>query len=216
LATALALMLMVALPVMAEGIGSANVNTGETYTLEQMLTYAMEDEYMAQAEYQAIMATYGANAPFANTVRAEATHIVLLQQLFASYGIALPENTAAAKTTVPATLPEAYQAGIAAENANIAMYDAFLAQADLPKDVSDTFEALRNASRNHLAAFTRNSERDGAGMRSRWNDDGNTNGRGNGRGQGRGQDKAQGNNNCPIYGAQRNRSCNGNCANRGN
>lgn len=74
-------------------------NSGETYTLEQMLTYAMQDEYMAQAEYAAIIAEYGDNTPFANIINAELAHIDLLAPLFATYGLTLPENTATAKVT---------------------------------------------------------------------------------------------------------------------
>ena len=38
------------------------------------------------------------------------------------------------------------------------MYDAFLKK-DLPKDVRAVFTRLRDASKNHLAAFNRNLQR---------------------------------------------------------
>ena len=162
-----ALGLAVLLPVLAvaETFGAAAVNTGETYTVEQMLHFAIEDEYMAQAEYAAIIDAYGANAPFTNIIRAEATHITLLTRLFDAYGLTLPANTAVERTVLPGSLAEAYTTGIAAENANIAMYAQFLAQAELPQDVADTFTALQNASVSHLAAFTQNAEKTGAGAR---------------------------------------------------
>lgn len=184
-ATLTALVLLAAMPVLAlaEDFGSAGVTQGETYTLEQMLTYAMQDEYMAQAEYAAIIAEYGDSAPFANIINAEKTHIALLTPLFETYGLTLPENTATAKVTLPASLQDAYIAGIAVENTNMAMYDAFLSQSDLPQDVRDVFVALKNASSSHLAAFTQNAEKTGLGMRNgQNNDDGDTaNGNGNGR-----------------------------------
>jgi hypothetical protein len=62
---------------------------------------------------------------------------------------------------VPGSLEEAYQAGIQAETASIAMYDTFLAQTDLPEDVRGTFTALKNASENHLNAYTHNCGRTG-------------------------------------------------------
>lgn len=186
-ATLTALALLAAMPViaLAEDFGSAAVTQGDTYTLEQMLTYAMEDEYMAQAEYAAIIAEYGDNAPFANIINAEQTHIDLLTPLFAAYGLTLPENTATAKVTLPASLQEAYATGMAVENTNIAMYDAFLTQSDLPQDVRDVFEALKNASDNHLAAFTRNTEKTGLGMRNGQNSDDEDATSGNGNGNGR-------------------------------
>lgn len=162
---ALAVLALVPTLSLAEGdFGSSAVVTGQTYTLEQMLTYALQDEYMAQAEYTAIIGAYGAGAPFSNILEAEATHIALLTRLFEAYGLQLPENTAAAKVTLPASLEEAYQAGVQAEIANIAMYEAFIAQNDLPDDVLNTFNALKNASQSHLTAFSRNEAYNGLGQ----------------------------------------------------
>lgn len=185
-----------------EAYGSGAVTEGSDWTLEQMLTWAMQDETMAQAEYQAIEGAFGNNPPFANISGAEETHIALLKTLFATYALNLPENTAASRVTVPATLDDAYTAGITAENANIAMYDRFLARTDLPDDVRAAFVALRNASENHLAAYTRNTNRTGMGMRNGWNgntQDGDANTYGNSNGNG----NRGGNNNrinCPLGG----------------
>ena len=149
----------------------------QTYTLEQMLTLAMQDEYNAQATYDAILKAFGESNAFTNIVKAEATHQEELRTLFQNYGIAMPENTAAQNVTAPVSLQEA---GVNAENANIAMYQAFLAQKDLPDDVRGVFNTLVNASQNHLNAFTRNAEKDGLGL-------GQGNGQGNGQGAGNGQ-----------------------------
>ena len=213
LATLAAAVMLGTLPVLSlaeTGYGSAAVTAGQTYTVEQMLTYAIQDEYAAQAEYQAILAAYGDNNAFANIVKAENTHIALLTTLFDTYGLTLPANDAASKITLPASLEEAYAAGVTAENANIAMYQTFLAQSDLPADVSATFTSLENASQNHLTAFTRNTENAGNGMMrngrgNTWDsdDDATT---GNGRNQ-------QNNNgcgeNCTVNGGatQNNTSC---------
>ncbi len=138
--------------------GSAGVVDNQTYTLSEMLTYAIQDEYLAQAEYAAIMDAFGEQRPFSNIIKAEGTHIAELTPLFTAYGVTLPENTAQEYVAVPASLLEAYQAGVTAEIKNIAMYDTFLAQ-DLPDDVRAVFLALRNASENHLTAFQRGAAR---------------------------------------------------------
>lgn len=164
-----ALMLLAAVPAFslaAANYGAANVTAGQTYTLEQMLTYAIQDEYLAQAEYTAILNAYKTGAPFVSSLKAEENHISLLAKLFDTYGIAVPENTAQTLVTVPGSLDEAYDAGIQAETANIAMYDAFLAQTDLPEDVRSAFTALRNASENHLGAYTRSCGKTGNGRNS--------------------------------------------------
>lgn len=156
-----------------DAFGSAAVVEGTAYTLEEMLTYALQDEYAAEAEYIAIQEAFGVDNPFANIMRAEVTHQNELLPLFEAYGIAVPENTAADHVVIPATLQETYEIGVEAEIKNIAMYETFLAQDGLPEDVAAVFTSLMNASKNHLEAFTRNAEKNGTGL---------GNGQGNGRG----------------------------------
>ena len=161
---ALALMILPMAALAEDATGSAAVTDGQTYTIEQMLTYALQDEYMAQAEYEAIMQAFGVTNPYANIVKAELTHQEELLPLFAAYGIAVPENTAAANVVLPATLQEAYEIGVQAEINNIAMYQAFMAQSDVPDDVRLVFDELINGSQSHLEAFTRNAEKTGLGL----------------------------------------------------
>ncbi len=124
------------------------------YTLEEMLTYAIQDEYTALAEYELILSEYGNIRPFTNIAKAETTHISLLEPLFETYGFELPKNESNDIVMLPDTLYEAYKTGVQAEIDNIAMYDAFLSK-DLPTDVEKAFESLKNASENHLKAFER-------------------------------------------------------------
>lgn len=141
-----------------EYYGSSAALNDDDYTLEEMLTYAIEDEYTARAEYEVIMDKYGAIRPFTNISRAESEHISLLTPLFAEYGLTVPENEAASHVTVPATLNESYAAGVEAEVKNIAMYERFLDE-NLPDDVRTVFENLQAASENHLQAFERSADR---------------------------------------------------------
>lgn len=131
------------------------VTSSSTYTLEEMLVYAIQDEYLAQAEYNAIIAEYGEVRPFTNIVEAEQTHIDLLLTLFAAYGIEVPANTAIDYVVLPDSITSAIATGVDAETANIAMYQTFLAQGDLPDDVVSAFTYLISASETHLAAFSR-------------------------------------------------------------
>jgi hypothetical protein len=133
---------------------SLTVDTSKAYSLEEMLNYALQDEYMAQAEYQAIIEEFGDVRPFTNIVNAEQNHIDLLLPLFAEYGINVPVNESAASVVVPDSITSALSTGVDAENANIAMYQAFLAQDNLPDNVRQAFEYLQNASQSHLQAFS--------------------------------------------------------------
>ena len=90
----------------AEATGSAAVVGSQTYTLEQMLTYAIQDEYAARATYVAIQKAFGEQRPFANIDGAESTHVAELTVLFNTYGLTVPADTATA--AAPATVAEAY------------------------------------------------------------------------------------------------------------
>ena len=134
------------------GYGSAGALEDENITLADMLTYAIQDEYLARAEYDRIINEYGNVRPFTNIMRAEETHIDALLPLFDAYGIAAPKDEGADNAVSVASLTAAYQAGVNAEVNNIAMYELFLEET-LPDNVKTVFESLMRASENHLRAF---------------------------------------------------------------
>jgi len=138
-----------------EGYKTLDVSSTQIYTVEAMLIAAIEDEYLAQATYQAIIDAYGNIKPFSKIILAEQTHIDLLLPLFEAYGVEVPLNNAADFVVLPESISSALATGIEAETLNIAMYQVFLGQQDLPTDVQTVFELLMNASENHLKAFSR-------------------------------------------------------------
>lgn len=138
-------------------IGSAKAATDKNFTLEEMLTYAIQDEYMAQAEYGAIMDKYGVQKPFSNIIKAEGKHIDMLLPLLKAYDVTVPKNDATDRVKVPENLEKSYTAGVEAEKKNIAMYESFLKQ-DLPDDVKLVMERLLEGSKKHLAAFERGED----------------------------------------------------------
>lgn len=121
-------------------------------TLAEMLAYAIQDEFAARAEYEAIINEFGSQNPYANIIRSEMTHIAYLNELYTAYALTAPADTSAEHVLVPSSLLEAAQTGVQAEIDNIAMYEKFLAQ-DLPDDVREVFTSLMKASESHLAAF---------------------------------------------------------------
>ena len=166
----MALSLALLMPLIALGetpFGAAALSEGKTYTVEEMLTYAIQDEYLARAEYKVIMDAYGEQRPFINIMKAEGVHVQRLLPLFTVYGVTVPEDTALGHTVKPDSLQAAYEAGVTAEVNNIAMYEAFLKQEDLPDDVRVVFEALTRASGNHLRAFEQNANKQGMGNQNR-------------------------------------------------
>lgn len=133
-------------------IGSAGALSDSEYSLEEMLVYAIEDEYQAQTEYNVIMKEYGTQRPFSNIIQSEATHINLLLPLLKVYDVAVPENDWNSMVAAPESLEAAYAMGVEAEEKNIEMYESFLKE-ELPEDIKEVFERLMSASENHLRAF---------------------------------------------------------------
>lgn len=125
------------------------------YSLEEMLNYAIQDEYLAKAEYELIISEYGEIKPFINIVQAEQQHIDLLVPLFEAYGYVIPENNALESVVLPESITSAIATGVDAEKTNIAMYQVFLSQDNLPDDVRTVFEYLMKASERHLEVFSK-------------------------------------------------------------
>ena len=139
---------------LAEDFGARGALSAENLMLENMLTYAIQDEYLARAEYEAILQEYGSIRPFSNIIRSEERHISWLVPLFEQHGFKIPEDNASDHVILPENIKTALEIGVQAELDNIAMYEAFLEE-DLPEDVRDVFERLMAASKNHLEAFRR-------------------------------------------------------------
>ncbi|MEI6385705.1 MAG: hypothetical protein WCQ50_03655 [Spirochaetota bacterium] len=137
--------------------GAQAAKADKDQTLDEMLRYAIEDEYLAQAEYAAILGSLGSVRPFSNIILTERSHISWLRDAFAAAGLSLPADSASSFITVPVGLKASLEAGVAAELDNIAMYEGFLSNPLLlqPSNASlrGLFAKLRDASKNHLAAF---------------------------------------------------------------
>jgi hypothetical protein len=138
--------------------GAAAVRENQKYTPAQMLTFALEDEYLAGARYSAVVEKFGNTRPFARFVAAEKRHAALLKPLMAKYNVPVPEDRSASFVVVPATLMAAVKTSAEAEKNTIRMYDVFIKQ-QLPDDVKLVFSLLRSASLRHLQAFERNLAR---------------------------------------------------------
>lgn len=139
--------------------GAKGALQAATLTLSSMLTYAMQDEYLAQARYDTIIATFGEVRTFVQIKEAEQRHIEALQLLFQKYEVPLPQNIADTLVRTPESIKAAYALGVQGEIDNIAMYEKFLTY-EIPSDMRTVFSSLRDASRNHLQAFERGLARE--------------------------------------------------------
>ena len=118
----------------------------------QALVDALNDEYHAHAFYAAVIAKFGAVAPFTNILRAEESHINTVKTLMTRYNVPIPADKYTGNIAAPATLNEAIQAAIDAEKANVALYDQFTFIKET--DIKAAFDQMRNVSQTrHLPAF---------------------------------------------------------------
>lgn len=136
----------------ADGFGAGAAKINNDPSLQEMLTYALQDEYLARAEYEKIIENFGSIRPFSNIIRSEETHINLLLPLFETHRYTLPADTSSKYVEVPKDIKTALEIGVQAEIDNIAMYESFR-EKDIPADVRDVFQRLKAASENHLGAF---------------------------------------------------------------
>jgi hypothetical protein len=134
--------------------GAKAALSASSLSLPQMLTYALQDEYLAQARYNDIIVNFGNIRTFVQIREAEMRHISALLPLFDRYQVPIPIDISQSFVTTPENLKVAYAKGVQGEIENISMYERFLSL-DIPNDVRTVFTQLRNASLNHLAAFER-------------------------------------------------------------
>lgn len=138
--------------------GAKSALEKENLTVEEMLRYAIEDEYLARQEYESIMEEYGEQKPFSNIITAEVNHIEMLVEIYTAYDYDIPKDTAIDHVVIPESIFKALEIGVQAEIDNIAMYDYFL-EYDLPEDIEDLFIKLRDASKKHLVSFQNGVDR---------------------------------------------------------
>lgn len=149
-------MFLLSLLAFGEEIGAKGALNDKDLSRDEMLTYALQDEYLAKNEYLKTIEKFGNVRPFFNIVKSEEQHIAMLLPLFLKYGVrTVNEEEMKEKVKVASSLKEATEICVEAEVDNIAMYEKFLVQKDLPEDIRIAFQNLKRASENHLAAFKR-------------------------------------------------------------
>jgi hypothetical protein len=110
-------------------------------------------EYANEARYGAVIDKFGSVQPYVNVKAAEEQHITALVRQLQRFGAEVPANPYLGKVSAPADLQSAAKAGVAGEQANVAMFDTLLTQVtDL--GLTRVFTNLRRASlETHLPLF---------------------------------------------------------------
>ena len=75
--------------------GAVGALADNDLSMEEMFTYAIQDEQLAHEEYAYVLETFGDQAPFNNIISAEAQHITEMTVLFEKYDLAIPADESA-------------------------------------------------------------------------------------------------------------------------
>jgi rubrerythrin len=125
----------------------------ENKALEEALQRAFDDEVKAYETYSAVIEKFGAVFPFVNIIQAEQTHQEALLAVAAAHTVTLV-RTVPETISIPDTLRECCELGVAAEIQNIQLYNELLLHVKDFAEVQDLFYRLQAASyNNHLPAF---------------------------------------------------------------
>jgi len=143
----------------SDNYGSLGALENATFSVDEMVIYALQDEYTAKQEYAYIVKTFNVERPFTNIIDSEDTHISLLLPLFDIHDIPPIDDDSLEHIVSIYSIEEAFATGVQAEISNISMYNLFLEQENLPEDIREVFIKLRDASKNHLSAFQRNVDK---------------------------------------------------------
>jgi hypothetical protein len=130
------------------GLALGPLSTAEANALVR----AIQEETNARALYQHVLDQFGNVAPFSAIVQSEAQHLSVLTNMAAKYDLPVPTFTTG---NLPqfTTLAEACQAGVAAEQADAALYDTLI-PVTTHADLLQVYRNLQSASLNqHLPAF---------------------------------------------------------------
>ncbi|HMS50641.1 MAG TPA: DUF2202 domain-containing protein [Candidatus Saccharibacteria bacterium] len=147
--------------------GAQTTPTVAARSTEEQLLYLIEEEKLAHDVYSVMYQKYGANV-FGNILQSESTHQGRILTLLQARNITDPRSNEIGvfKDKDLQTLynqlieqgnknaSEAYRAGVAIEEKDIADISAQLATAT-DQDVIAALESLRSGSENHLRAFNR-------------------------------------------------------------
>lgn len=139
----------------ATAVASPGVSSLTSAVLE-VLESTIQDEFHAQAIYEAVLQDHGQVWPFVGIARAESRHAASLGQLYTRRGLEPPASRwNPGNVDRFGSVQEACAASVQAEIDNASLYDRALAL-ELPRDVRNVFENNRAASlNNHLPAFRR-------------------------------------------------------------
>jgi hypothetical protein len=131
--------------------GAESARTDNSLTLESMIKYAIQDEYLQRARYEYVEKNYKEQSFLIPITRDENIHVYRMLVLLSKYKIAIPSDKSNEFFfKFPKTLEASFALLIKSESDSLAMYEKFLEQTEVPEEVKLEFTKQRDDSKVHL------------------------------------------------------------------
>lgn len=131
--------------------GAESARTDNNLTLEKMIKYAIQDEYVQRARYEYVEKKYSKKEFMTTLAREENIHVYRMLELLSKHKITIPSDKSNEFFfKFPKTLEDAFVLLIKSEKDSIAMYEKFLQQNGVPEEVKIVFTKQIEDSKRHL------------------------------------------------------------------
>jgi hypothetical protein len=139
--------------------GAKSALVDDSLTVDKMLQYAIQDEYLIRSHYESYILAFGDIPPFSNLKDTEDYHIEELKKLFKAYTLDVSEDFSKDYIVKAPDANSAIQNAIDRDLQNVDMYQKFL-EMDLPIDIFNTFSMLRADSMMHTEELEKNKKQE--------------------------------------------------------
>lgn len=112
-----------------------------------------DGEYLAAAQYSAVIDEFGEVQPYVSIRAAEFRHVNALTRQLARFGVTAPDNPYVGTVAAPESLEAAARAWAVGEVANVEMYDGLLTRTSDPGLVRVLTNLRRASQEAHLPMF---------------------------------------------------------------
>lgn len=133
------------------GWGADSAMKDNKLTVESMIKYSIQDEYLQRARYEYVERKYSEIESLEPLVKDENIHVYRMLLLSLKYKINIPQDRSNEFFfKFPKSIEDAYLLLVKSENDSIAMYSRFLEESNLPEEVKTEFIKQRDEAKKHL------------------------------------------------------------------
>ncbi len=121
-------------------------------TINRILSYALENQMIAKAEYRGMINKYGISKPFIKLLKTQEPYIDMINSLFKSYNLKAPNKNWEQTVRIPENVDIFYADSAIKEKNIVEMYKGFLSE-EIPDDIRAAVQKLMELSLNHIRLY---------------------------------------------------------------